>query len=243
VIKKILLTLGLGLASSGAKAELIELDFGSWEIMYSCEHRGVESFHYKTVEDTGELKRYKPFHQEMRIPKRCRQFKTSSYRLPKNAKISYDRGHNVHQNVWDHSSKLMKQSNSMANIVPQASKLNRRGVWRYTEEVTECFRDFGTVEVWGGSIWGNDSTNDHFIKSHGVTTPDHLWKIIRLPNGKVNAWLMPNDNSPTRSRMDNYLVAPATIAKLTGIQFDIPSSEMSQMDTHSFQKPKYCSLK
>jgi len=137
----------------------------------------------------------------------------------------------------------MKQSNSMANIVPQAKLLNRRGVWRKTEELTECWRDKGRVEVWAGNFWGTDSSNDYFIKSHGVVTPDKLWKVIKFPNGEVNAWLMPNDYSPTAIKMDTYLVAPASLTKLTGITFDISRAQNTQKDSSSVAKPRGCSLK
>ena len=224
-------------------AELISLDYGSWQIQYNCEKRGYESFHYKTVPDSGSFERFSPFHKEKLLPKHCQQFSTKTYRLPKGSKTHYDRGHGVHQNIFDHSKSLMKATNSMANIVPQAKKLNRLGVWRKTEILTECFRDIGTVEVWGGNIWGKDASNDHFIKTHGVVTPDYLWKVILFPNGEVNAWLMPNDYSPTGVKMDSYLVAPATITKYTGVSFAIPRSEVSEKDSHSEIKPRGCSLK
>jgi hypothetical protein len=74
-------------------------------------------------------------------------------------------------------------------------------------------------------IWGKDISNDHFLTSHDVVTPDQLWKVIRFPNGEVNAWLMPNDYAPTGSKMDSYLVSPATTTKYMGITFPIPRSE------------------
>ena len=223
--------------------DIYTITYKNWDIDYSCKHRGYEYFHYTTVKDSGEIKRFKPFHKELQIPKKCSQFKTSSYWQKKGAKISYDRGHGVHQNIWDHSKVLMKESNSMANIIPQASKLNRSGVWRKTEELTECHRDKGEVEVWGGVVWGNDTSNDHFKKSHGVTTPDQLWKVIKFPNGEVNAWLMPNDNSPTGVKMDTYLVSPAKLMNLTGYVFEISRQEASELDSYSMKKPRGCSLK
>ena len=62
-------------------------------------------------------------------------------------------------------------------------------------------------------------------------------------NGEVNAWLMPNDYTPTGMKMDTYLVSPATLTKLTHIEFDIPKSQLSQKDNHSRQKPSGCSIK
>ena len=229
--------------SNSNEADIIKLDYESWDIEYNCKNRGYEYFHYKTVPDSGSEERINKFNLEKNMPKKCRQFKTSTYKAPKTSEISYDRGHGVHQNIWDHSKELMAQSNLFSNIVPQASELNRRGVWRKTEELTECYRDKGQVEVWGGVIWGDDTSNDHFVKSHGVVTPDYLWKVIKFPNGEVNAWLMPNDNTPTGVKMDTYLVSPKKLENKTGKQFDIDRRQRSQLDSYSEKKPRGCSLK
>lgn len=226
-----------------ASAEIIDLKYDHWEIKYNCEKRGYESFHYVTVPDSGSLDRYEPFHDENKLPKRCRQWSVQPYRAPAKSNTKYHRGHGVHQNLWDHNLELMRDSNSMANVVPQAALLNTRGVWRQTEILTECWREKGIVEVWGGVIWGEGKANDYFLRSHGVVTPDALWKIIRFPTGEVNAWLMPNDNSPTAIKMDTYLVSPATITKYTGLSFNIPRNEYSQKDSRSVTKPSNCSLK
>jgi endonuclease G len=224
---------GIFLATGrAAYAQVIDLKYDRWEIKYNCEKRGYESFHYVTVPDTGHIERLENFHDEIKLPRHCRQWKSTPYVAPASSKTKYHRGHGVHQNIWDHSSRLMRESNSMANVVPHAALLNTRGVWRQTEILTECWRDIGTVEVWGGVIWGS-----------GVVTPDALWKIIRIPTGEVNAWMMPNDDSPTAVRMDTYLVTPAAISKYTGLSFDIPPNEYSQKDSRSITRPSNCSLK
>jgi len=232
-----------GLNLNATETNLIHLQYGKWQIWYNCENRGYQVFNYTTVPDGGNLNRYSKFHQESTLPLECQQFSTSSYKSPKDSIIKYDRGHGVHQNIWDHSRELMIKSNSMANIVPQASKLNRHGVWRFTEVLTECFRDLGKVEVWGGVVWGNDQSNDLFVKSHGVVTPDYLWKLIIFPQGEVNAWLIPNDNSPISKNIDNYLVAPSFLEKKTGVHFTIPDNEKFEADKIGLTKPQGCSIK
>ena len=189
-------------------SENIQLNYEHWEIIYNCENRGYEYFHYITYPDRGKLKRLKRFHQEQRLPESCQQYSTKTYAsiLPKKSKQNFDLGHGVHQNLWDDRVSTMHSSNSMANILPQASKLNRYGPWRFSEKLTECYRQIGQVEVWGGVIWGNDSNNDHFYESHGVITPDFLWKLIKFPNGNQNAWIFPNKDSTILADIDLYLV-------------------------------------
>jgi len=240
-LKSLLLFLTSIALSSSVNAELITLTFPGWEIQYNCQKRGPESFFYQAVPDTGNHKRSSRFHAEERLPRHCRQFSTSTYKLSKNAEIFYDRGHMVPANHFDHDKAMINATNSMANIVPQASKLNRHGAWRKTEELVECYRDIGITNVWGGVIWGKDFRNDHFFETHGVVTPDFLWKIIQFPNGKVNGWIMPNSNAATAVNMDSYLVAPKTISKYTGIKFPFFNNELNKKDDFSMKKPKGCS--
>ncbi|MEH6650505.1 MAG: hypothetical protein V7707_10820 [Motiliproteus sp.] len=54
---------------------------------------------------------------------------------------------------------------------------------------------------------------------------------------------MPNSDAATAKRMDSYLVAPATLTRLTGIEFDIDRRQASQKDSRSVTRPKGCSLK
>ncbi|CCQ09832.1 endonuclease precursor [Pseudoalteromonas luteoviolacea B = ATCC 29581] len=221
---------------------LVYINYDSWQIWYNCEKRGYEYFHYTTVKDEGNLSRFSPFHQEDSLPENCRQFSTSPYRTDED-NPKFDRGHGVHQNIWDHSKELMERSNSMANIVPQASYLNRYGVWRKTEELTECYRDLGKVEVWGGVIWGDNTSNDYFLKSHGVVTPDFLWKVIILPNKETYAWLMPNDDTPKAQLINDYLISPKELSQKVKLDFKLSEKELNEVDISSPKRPKGCSLK
>lgn len=230
-------------ASAADDKSIHTLQFKKWTIDYSCEHRGYQYFTYTVGADNGELERFKPFHHESKLPKHCRQFKTSTYRLPKSVPISYDRGHGVHQNIWDGTKSLMRESNSMANILPQASQLNRKGAWRYTEKLTECFRDKGPVKVWGGVIWGKDSSNDHFKVSHGVTTPDYLWKIIKYPDGMAQGWLFPNSNVATVANIDDYLVSISRLERLSGKKFYLKRTPPKERLAKTRKIPYGCSLK
>lgn len=225
-----------------ASSETLLLEYDSWKIWYNCERRGYDAFHYTTVPDSGRLPRYNTFRHEEAMPEHCRQTSTSSYSVTEGSDIRYDRGHGVHQNIWDHDRDLMVASNSMANIVPQASRLNRWGVWRHTEKLTECWRDHGTVEVWGGVVWGNDTSNDHFTESHGVHTPDLLWKVVQYPDGEVNAWLMPNDDTPDDDNIDDYLTHSDVITALLDFQlpFNIDSEVINTATTR--EMPEGCSL-
>jgi endonuclease G len=243
MLKKILHISLLVLTSSLANAsDLISLSFdGKFDVRYNCEKRGYETFSYNAVEDGGSLSRYQPFSQDKRLPEHCQQFKTGTYKT--SSEDQYDRGHGVHQNIWDHDIKLMKLTNLMSNIIPQERRQNRYGLWRYTEKLTECHREVSDVYVLGGNIWGDDTSNDHFLASHGVVTPDHLFKIIII-NEDVYAWIIKNDNYATTKNANEHLVSILEIESRLGYSLD----EIDESYKHTIAKDtprlvKGCSLK
>lgn len=138
---------------------------------------------------------------------------------------------------------MMKATNTMANVVPHEAYQNVHGLWRYSEKLTECYRDEGTVSVWLGNIWGNDTSNDHFIDSRGVPTPDYLWKVLIRTNGEVNAWLIPNDRHAKSTNAEDYEVTILEILNL--IDYRVPTLEkFSRLPTSkTWWLPKGCSLK
>ena len=63
--------------------------------------------------------------------------------------------------------------------MPQQRKLNRKGgAWRKTEDLIECWREAALLEIWIGVLWGYNATNDHFVQSHGIVTPDAFVKLV-----------------------------------------------------------------
>jgi endonuclease G, mitochondrial len=159
------------------------------------------------------------------VPKHCQQTSTASYKF---ASERYDRGHLVPANHLDHSKIAMRQSQYMTNILPQAANMNR-GAWLRTEEITECYRDIDELLVIGGVIWGHDATDDYFIKSHGVATPDAFWKLIIRGKDRVIAWVVPNTRAATRKQLDSYLVTVEELERRTGESFpEVP--EFARLD-------------
>lgn len=242
-IIELVIVLGMYLYASGVKASEKELlDFGFYQMEYSCEHKGFNWIQYETVPDNGELKRYKGFHREDKLPEHCRKKSTSTFKRPAGT-TQYHRGHGVHSNLWDHSVKMMRATNTMANVVPHEAYQNVHGLWRYTEKLTECYRDLGTVNVWLGNVWGNDETNDHFVLSHGVTTPDFMWKVLVRSDGEINAWIIPNNRQATQYNAARYEVSVQKI--LDTVNYQVPGLE--GLASHKISKtwwlPKGCSLR
>ena len=144
-------------------------------------------------------------------------------------------------NHLDGSPQAILESNYMTNIVPQHAN-NNVGAWLYTEEVIECVRDIAPLIVIGGIIIGDNTTNDLFIQTHGVRTPDFLWKIVKNTiNEDVIAWLMPNDEFSVRANVDLYLTTIGDIESKTGFVFPLfTQMQRSKLANSSWPIPVNC---
>jgi endonuclease G len=191
---------------------LLRLDYEGFILWLDCSKRGAVMFRYNAHRDIGDFKRSKKFFFDPIAPSECQQTSVNAYGKP------YDRGHLVPANHLDYSLTAIHQSNTMTNILPQASNMNR-GAWLQTEEIIECYRDIDKLLVIGGVIWGNNPDDDYFVQSHGIKTPDAFWKVIIRGRGqgeRVIAWIIPNSQEAKRQRLDQYLVTVKEIERITG---------------------------
>lgn len=95
----------------------------------------------------------------------------------------------VAANHMDQSDTAIKESMHMTNIMPQTSVLNQQA-WLAAEDIFECYRDIINLNTIVGIIMGTNKTNDIFVGSHGVRTPDFYWRIIEKQDGDVISWIM-----------------------------------------------------
>jgi endonuclease G len=192
--------------------DVLKLDYEGFTVWLDCKERAAIKFRYNAQRDTGSFKRYDSFMLDPNVPAECQQFSDKAYGQ------GYDRGHQVPANHLDYSNAAIKQSNYMTNILPQTSQMNR-GAWLLTEEIVECYRDIDELLVIGGVIWGNNPTDDYFVQSHGVKTPDAFWKVVIRGTGqdeRAIAWIVPNLTEATKKRLDEYLVSVDEIERVTG---------------------------
>lgn len=222
---------------SPVAAETIRLDYEGFTIWLDCDRRGAVKFRYNTQRDQGNIKRHSKFYLDPKVSKKCQQTSTGSYR---HASERYDRGHLVPANHLDNSKVAIKQSNYMTNILPQAANMNR-GAWKRTETITECYRDIDELLILGGVIWGKNRNNDHFIKSHGVATPEAFWKLIIRGRDRVIAWVVPNTQVAKYKKLDAYLVSVEELEERTGESFpEVPGFRRSEKPEVSWILPIGC---
>lgn len=216
-------------------ADTITVDYDGFSVTLDCDRRAAIRFEYTANADHGNLPRKHSFKIDPNVPERCQQTATRSY---KHLQYRYDRGHLVPANHLDHLDKGIAQSNYMTNITPQAANMNR-GAWLLTEEITECYRDIEPLKVIGGVIWGDDTSDDYFVESHGVATPDAFWKAL-IASDRMIAWIVPNNSAATRKRLNDYLVSLEHIEGITGEEFDVEDGLKGVVPSTSWALPKGC---
>lgn len=198
---------------------IIDQDYNGFRLIYDCTDRTALHYRYTLQADTGSAARPSTFTFDPTLPAGClQQTSTASY---ESVHPGYDRGHLVMSNHMDSDSALIRRANYMSNIVPQVSGFNR-GIWLEAETVAECYRDLAPVQVYGGVVHGDTAsdTNDFYLSSHGIRTPEFLWKALITTDpatgaGKAIAWLIPNTTG--LGALDRYIVSIAELEQRLGV--------------------------
>lgn len=216
--------------------KLLRLDYFGFTVWIDCAKKGAVKFRYNAQRDSGSAERASTFKLDPNVPMECQQYTTKAYGN------GYDRGHLVPANHLDSSREAIEQTNMMTNILPQTSQMNR-GAWLQTEEIIECYRDIDELLVIGGVLWGNNPSDDFFINTHGIATPDSFWKVIirgKPGQERAIAWIVPNAKEATRKNLDKYLVSLEQIEKLASEKLPVPDYLKTEKPQSSWLIPHGC---
>ena len=201
-----------------AQENILQKNYNGFTVWLDCERHGAIAFHYTISADCGNIPRQgDKFITDPSVPAACQPQNGNSYRTAtaKQAGMLFDRGHLTPANHMDNNEESFVDTFYVTNILPQQSSFNQHGAWRHTENITECYRDISTLEVWGGVVWGNDQTNDYFTATHGLETPDYWWKLIyRHDKQEYIAWLFPNSKDATRKKIEQYRISLKDLKKV-----------------------------
>jgi endonuclease G len=224
-------------------ANQLSLDYGGFRLLYDCDLKSAIRFEYKLDRDTGNFSRPTTFNLDPNLSKNCgQQLTTNSYA---SVVSGWDRGHLVASNHMDYDGAYLLSANYMTNIVPQLASFNQ-GLWKETENITECYRDLAPIQVIGGVIY-SDASNDFFLASHGIKTPDFFWKTLITTNSSNQAetisWLFPNQNG--LANLNSFIVSIDDLERRVGsdlISLDLASAIKLQKASKSWELPKNCLL-
>ena len=249
-----LLTAFLGLAACGGsstttqeqssfQANQLSLDYGGFRLLYDCDLNSAIRFEYKLGTDTDNFNRSTTFNLDPNLSKNCsQQLTTNSYA---SVVSGWDRGHLVASNHMDYDAAYILSANYMTNIVPQLASFNQ-GLWKETETITKCYRDIAPIQVIGGVIY-SDATNDFFVSSHGIKSPDYFWKILIITNSinqiETISWLFPHQNGLTN--LNSFIVSIDELERRVGsdlVGLNLESVIKLQKASKSWELPKNCLL-
>ena len=221
----------------------LSLDYAGFKLLYDCDLKSAIRFEYKLDRDTGNFSRPSTFTLDPNLSKNCgQQLSTNSYA---SVVSGWDRGHLVASNHMDYDAAYLLSANYMTNIVPQLASFNQ-GLWKETESITECYRDIAPIQVIGGVIY-SDASNDFFVSSHGIKTPDYFWKALITTNSsnqtETISWLFPNQSA--LANLNSYIVSIDELERRVGadlIGLDLVSAIKMQKAAKSWELPKNCLL-
>ena len=87
----------------------------------------------------------------------------------------YDRGHLANDADFDYDAKVVVKTYTMANIIPQAPKVNQK-TWIKAEKLERLVASkLGSVSVLNGVVY---SSNPLRIGKNQIAVPDAFWKMI-----------------------------------------------------------------
>jgi endonuclease G len=221
----------------------LSLDYAGFKLLYDCDLKSAIRFEYKLDRDTENFSRPSTFTLDPNLSNNCgQQLSTNSYA---SVVSGWDRGHLVASNHMDYDAAYLISANYMTNIVPQLASFNQ-GLWKESENITECYRDMAPVQVIGGLIY-SDTSNDFFVSSHGIKSPDFFWKILITTDSKNQiatiSWLFPNQSA--LANLNSYIVSIEELERRVGsdlIRLDLGSAFKQQKATKSWELSKNCLL-
>ena len=115
------------------------------------------------------IKKRPSFYTEKNLKKKYRSH-TRDY-----THSGYDRGHLAPDASFNYDKKIVRKTYTMANIIPQAPKVNRK-TWIKAEKLERSVASsLGTVNVLNGVIY---NLNSQRIGKNQIAVPIAFWKMI-----------------------------------------------------------------
>lgn len=143
-----------------------------FDICYDYNAKGAKYVVYTldgSLVNKVNIKRRERFYSEPTIPMKYRS-KSSDY-----TRSGYDRGHLANDADFDYSEKTLRKTYSMANIIPQAPKVNRK-TWIKAERYERLIASkLGSLTVINGVHYPDTPKR---IGKNNIAVPDGFWKIM-----------------------------------------------------------------
>lgn len=197
--------------AASAAPLIVKKDYEGFTVYIDCRNHGPIAYEMTLGPDQGDVTRLSGFKIDPTVPAECQMTTGDTFKVTDAEEAAFgkfQRGHLADANSLDGGRQSMADSFFVTNMLPQAARFNGGGgAWRRTEEISECYREKVVLRIWGGVIWGNDATNDVFVDTHNVITPDRWWKVLFREDTDTHiAWIFENNKDEKRAVMDDRIV-------------------------------------
>lgn len=188
------------------------IDKQVYKICYDYNYKGAKFVSYSldgTLVNKNNIKERAKFYSEKTIPIQYRS-KSSDY-----IKSGYDRGHLANDASFDNDVKVVRKTYTMANIIPQAPKVNRN-TWIKTEKLERYLAvQLGNVDVLIGVLYDD---NPKRIGKNQIAVPTAFYKkLYNTSKGYEKCFYYENDLNidVKKDKLENHLVDCNTIHTLS----------------------------
>ena len=148
------------------------IDKQVFTICYDYQMKGAKYVAYTldgSLVNKKNIKKRSSFYTEKNLPKKYRSH-TKDY-----THTGYDRGHLANDASFDYDKKVVRKTYTMANIIPQAPRVNRK-TWIKAEKLERKVAvSLGMVNVLNGVVY---ASNPPRIGKNQIAVPQGFWKMI-----------------------------------------------------------------
>lgn len=219
-----------------SQAKFADFTYDYYSVQVDCELKLPTHVSYTL---SGETKKViGDFTATPGLKSQCQQNNFSRYRDK-----YHQGGFFVHQRVFDAIPSEANQFGSaqaryITNTWPMAINLSA-GAWKRISDIEQCYALSEDVTVHAGMFPTEKPANENFLFSHGIQTPSAFWKVL-VREGKVAAYIFPNNQEPLADKANAYLVSIREIEKRAGILLPIVESLKDQVAPATWVKLTGC---
>jgi endonuclease G, mitochondrial len=187
------------------------IDKKVFTICYDYKMKGARFVAYTlngSLVNKHNVKKRPRFYTEKNLAKKYRSH-TKDY-----VRTGYDRGHLANDASFDYNKNSQKKTYTMANIIPQVPKVNRK-TWIKVEKLERKIAvKFGTVSVINGVIY---NSNPKRIGKNKIAVPSGFWKMIfNDSKGYKKCFYYKNDKNINvrKDKFKHHLISCKKVMKL-----------------------------
>jgi hypothetical protein len=218
--------------------KIIEINYDFYNVYYNCDKASFNYIHYKPLSRYKLNKKYEDIEVykdivDTRVIQNCNLNKNEILELNAKKEYKHDmfaKGYGIAPNILEHNSSSERNMHFNTNIVPlHKSQVKSGGFWYYTDQLIGCLQKKNKIEVYTGNIWKDSFKYLESFQSQGISTPEHLYKIIIVDNKEVYSWIIENNNYSTVRNEREHVMKIKDIEEKIGYKLPSISNKLKNI--------------